>query len=120
EEKHLGLCCKGPCDLKTPLHAIGETAGFFCPDSPEPHPFQEGFGLVAEMVLFPAVARKTHHRREYVALDAEMVADEDILVDREVAEEADVLEGPCDAELCDGIGLQTRDLPALIEDLAFG
>ena len=107
EEQQLRLRRKCTGDLETALKSVRKARGDIILVLIEALLPQKLLGLCPHALLFLPV--QAQRRAEDIVLRTEMLGDEDVIEDRQIREETDVLEGPGDAELRDGIrGVATK------------
>ena len=101
EEQQLRLRRKCTGDLETALKSVRKARGDIILVLIEALLPQKLLGLCPHALLFLPV--QAQRRAEDIVLRTEMLGDQDVIEDRQVREETDVLEGPGNAELRDGI-----------------
>ena len=120
QKKQLGIRRERSRDLKAPLCPVREIAGG---DLREPVQFQdlkELHRLLFYLPLYGIILGKTQDRRDGRIRHYIVEAGLDIVEDRQVAEKADVLEGPRDTGLVDVHDRFPRCILPVEEDLAPG
>ena len=101
EEQQLRLRRECTCDLETALKSVRKARGDIILVLIEALLPQKLLGLCPHALLFLPV--QAQRRAEDIVLRTEMLGDQNVIEDRQIREEPDVLEGPGDAELRDGI-----------------
>ena len=97
EEQQLRVRSQRPGDLEAPLGTVGEVLGqlvLYIIETDIPHQAQ---GLDLGLLLLAVEPRQAQQGLQRRLLEVDVHANHDVLDDRHVGEEADVLEGPRDA-----------------------
>lgn len=118
QEEQAGLGGEGAGDLQLALFAVGEVAGEVVALGFEADELEEFHGAFLAGLLRLLEAGAAQQCRPEAFLGSRVAADEDVLEDRHVGEQADVLEGAGDAGLGHQVGLGRED-GALVGDRAF-
>jgi hypothetical protein len=109
-----------PGHFQPPLVTVGEIAGVLARDLADADEVQQRQGFLMGRPLFAPLSRGTHDRAEDSRFQVRMHRDLDILLGRHQPEEADVLEGPGDAQRGDPAGRQPGDVAPAEQDLPTG
>ena len=107
EQQQLGLGRQRPGDFQPALFAVRQVPGDFIAPVVEFEHLQAFQRLGFDLVLFRIIPADAQHRFRHAVFHVEMIGDLDIVQDRQVGEQPDVLEGPGDAPLRDLVGFET-------------
>ena len=111
EQQQLRFRRERTCDLEAALESVRKARCDIILVRIEALLSQKLLGLCPHARLFLPV--QAQRRAEDIVLRTEMLGDEDVIEDRQIREEADVLEGPGDAELRDGIRSVPTEITAV-------
>ena len=120
EQNQLRLNRQRARHLQSSLIAIRQRSGLHSGGVRQVEAFQQHLSILTQFAFFAAVAARENQRVEQAGPPARVLADQQVVECRHIAEQPDILVGAGDAQPGDGVRRKVADIALVEADLAAG